>query len=127
MWFCRLTASISSFQRWVWGRPRTNCHNLHADTPNPLFQWMGYFLLYESMLDTVLLARDKYLVSRTSPSPHRRHSSLIATLAHRNPTVCYSRTRRPSTSPPSRTRTTRTKRSTVRVVALFSPYAAKLV
>lgn len=24
---------------------------------------MGYFLLYESMLDTVLLARDKYLVS----------------------------------------------------------------
>lgn len=24
-------------------------------------QWMGYFLLYESMLDTVLLARDKYL------------------------------------------------------------------
>ncbi len=26
-------------------------------------EWMGYFLLYESMLDTVLLARDKYLVS----------------------------------------------------------------
>ena len=26
-------------------------------------QWMGYFLLYESMLDTVLLARDKYLVN----------------------------------------------------------------
>ncbi|CDZ97074.1 protein arginine n-methyltransferase [Phaffia rhodozyma] len=25
-------------------------------------EWMGYFLLYESMLDTVLLARDKYLV-----------------------------------------------------------------
>ena len=25
-------------------------------------QWMGYFLLYESMLDTVLLARDTYLV-----------------------------------------------------------------
>jgi len=24
--------------------------------------WMGYFLLYESMLDTVLYARDKYLV-----------------------------------------------------------------
>jgi hypothetical protein len=23
---------------------------------------MGYFLLYESMLDTVLVARDKYLV-----------------------------------------------------------------
>lgn len=26
-------------------------------------EWMGYFLLYESMLDTVLLARDKYLAS----------------------------------------------------------------
>lgn len=25
-------------------------------------EWMGYFLLYESMLDTVLYARDKYLV-----------------------------------------------------------------
>ena len=26
-------------------------------------EWMGYFLLYESMLDTVLYARDKYLAS----------------------------------------------------------------
>ncbi|KAL7009109.1 Nuclear SAM-dependent mono-and asymmetric methyltransferase [Cystobasidiomycetes sp. EMM_F5] len=25
-------------------------------------EWMGYFLLYESMLDTVLIARDRYLV-----------------------------------------------------------------
>ena len=25
-------------------------------------EWMGYFLLYESMLDTVIVARDKYLV-----------------------------------------------------------------
>lgn len=25
-------------------------------------EWMGYFLLYESMLDTVLVARDRYLV-----------------------------------------------------------------
>lgn len=24
-------------------------------------EWMGYFLLYESMLDTVLYARDEYL------------------------------------------------------------------
>ncbi|KAH8119445.1 protein arginine N-methyltransferase [Phellopilus nigrolimitatus] len=38
------------------------------EAPLPLAQfdiiiseWMGYFLLYESMLDTVLLARDKYL------------------------------------------------------------------
>lgn len=27
-----------------------------------LSEWMGYFLLYESMLDTVLYARDKWLV-----------------------------------------------------------------
>jgi hypothetical protein len=37
---------------------------------------MGYFLLYESMLDTVLLARDKYLVSlgvsRYESVPDRR-------------------------------------------------------
>jgi len=37
-----------------------------ADLPMQEFdiiisEWMGYFLLYESMLDTVLLARDKYL------------------------------------------------------------------
>jgi protein arginine N-methyltransferase 1 len=25
-------------------------------------EWMGYFLLYESMLDCILWARDKYLV-----------------------------------------------------------------
>lgn len=25
-------------------------------------EWMGYFLLYESMLDTVIWARDKWLV-----------------------------------------------------------------
>ena len=28
-------------------------------------EWMGYFLLYESMLDTVLYARDKYLNKET--------------------------------------------------------------
>ena len=28
-----------------------------------LSEWMGYFLLYESMLDTVLYARDTYLVA----------------------------------------------------------------
>jgi protein arginine N-methyltransferase 1 len=27
-------------------------------------EWMGYFLLYESMLDTVLYARDKWCVRR---------------------------------------------------------------
>lgn len=28
-------------------------------------EWMGYFLLYENMLNTVLFARDKWLVSRS--------------------------------------------------------------
>ena len=28
-------------------------------------EWMGYFLLYESMLDTVIFARDKYLRPET--------------------------------------------------------------
>lgn len=32
-------------------------------------EWMGYFLFYESMLDTVLYARDKWLVLLTS-CPH---------------------------------------------------------
>lgn len=30
-------------------------------------EWMGYFLLYESMLDTVLWARDRYLVMPRTP------------------------------------------------------------
>ena len=28
-------------------------------------EWMGYFLFYESMLDTVIYARDKWLVEKT--------------------------------------------------------------
>jgi protein arginine N-methyltransferase 1 len=32
-------------------------------------EWMGYFLLYESMLDTVLWARDRYLVMPPPPTP----------------------------------------------------------
>lgn len=28
-------------------------------------EWMGYFLLYENMLDTVLYARNKWLVSNS--------------------------------------------------------------
>ena len=34
-------------------------------------EWMGYFLLYESMLDTVLWARDKYLVEGGKMLPDR--------------------------------------------------------
>lgn len=34
-------------------------------------EWMGYFLLYESMLDTVLYARDTYLVPGGKIFPDR--------------------------------------------------------
>lgn len=34
-------------------------------------EWMGYFLLFESMLDTVLYARDKYLVNGGLMLPDR--------------------------------------------------------
>ena len=30
-------------------------------------EWMGYFLLYESMLDTVLYARDKWMGQMPRP------------------------------------------------------------
>jgi protein arginine N-methyltransferase 1 len=34
-------------------------------------EWMGYFLLYESMLDCVLLARDKFLKPNGLMFPER--------------------------------------------------------
>lgn len=34
-------------------------------------EWMGYALLYESMLDTVLYARDKWLASGGVVLPNR--------------------------------------------------------
>lgn len=34
-------------------------------------EWMGYFLLYESMLDTVIYARDRYLVPNGIILPNR--------------------------------------------------------
>lgn len=33
-------------------------------------EWMGYFLLFENMLDSVLYARDKWLVSYSSTLLH---------------------------------------------------------
>lgn len=36
-----------------------------------LSEWMGYFLLYESMLDTVLYARDQYLAPNGLIFPDR--------------------------------------------------------
>ena len=41
-------------------------------------EWMGYFLLYESMLDTIIYARDKYLVSDGLILPDRVTLNLIA-------------------------------------------------
>lgn len=41
-------------------------------------EWMGYFLLYESMLDTVLWARDKYLVEGGKMLPDRAKIFLAA-------------------------------------------------
>ena len=41
-------------------------------------EWMGYFLLYESMLDTVLFARDKWLKPGGSLFPDRANLYLCA-------------------------------------------------
>lgn len=41
-------------------------------------EWMGYFLLYESMLDTVLWARDKYLVKGGKMLPDRATIKIAA-------------------------------------------------
>ncbi len=41
-------------------------------------EWMGYFLLYESMLDTVLKARDRYLVAGGLMLPDRACLNMVA-------------------------------------------------
>jgi len=41
-------------------------------------EWMGYFLLYESMLDTVLYARDKYLAPDGLMLPDKVRLNLVA-------------------------------------------------
>ncbi|XP_060085803.1 protein arginine N-methyltransferase 3-like [Ylistrum balloti] len=41
-------------------------------------EWMGYFLLFESMLDSVLYARDKYLAPGGVVHPDRCNISLVA-------------------------------------------------
>ena len=41
-------------------------------------EWMGYFLLYESMLDTVLYARDKWLVDGGLMLPDKTVLNLCA-------------------------------------------------
>ena len=41
-------------------------------------EWMGYFLLFEGMLDSVISARDKYLASGGMVLPNRCSISLLA-------------------------------------------------
>ena len=41
-------------------------------------EWMGYFLLYESMLDSVLWARDKYLVKGGKMLPDKVNMYMAA-------------------------------------------------
>ena len=41
-------------------------------------EWMGYFLLYESMLDCVLWARDKYLIEGGKMLPDRAQLYIAA-------------------------------------------------
>jgi 2-polyprenyl-3-methyl-5-hydroxy-6-metoxy-1,4-benzoquinol methylase len=41
-------------------------------------EWMGYFLLFESMLDSVLFARDKYLTPQGSIFPNSFEMNLFA-------------------------------------------------
>ena len=100
-------------------------------------EWMGYFLFYESMLETVLVARDKFLVSggdvyplqstvgqRSIPVPEKHYKfSTTYRLAppfpplicfYRRPAALSSPTRPPCTSPRSRTPSTRTPKSSVR-------------
>jgi len=41
-------------------------------------EWMGYFLFYESMLDSVLWARDKYLIPGGKMLPDKVHMYMAA-------------------------------------------------
>jgi len=41
-------------------------------------EWMGYFLLYENMLDTVLYARNKWLVSESFLCSYVDYGFIIA-------------------------------------------------
>merc|ERR1739838_510931 len=45
-------------------------------------EWMGYFLLYEGMLDTVITARDKYLAPGGTVLPNRCTLDICAVADH---------------------------------------------
>ena len=44
-------------------KPNSPCISGNAKVDIIISEWMGYFLLFENMLNTVLYARDKCLVS----------------------------------------------------------------
>lgn len=50
----------------------------HKQVDIIISEWMGYFLLYESMLDTVIYARDKWLVEGGVMMPDTATLSLCA-------------------------------------------------
>jgi hypothetical protein len=52
--------------------PRIATRVYNAQVDIIVSEWMGYFLFYESMLETVLVARDKWLVSSREDGGRRR-------------------------------------------------------
>ena len=61
---------------WVAWR---SCNRLPAAQVDIIIsEWMGYFLMYESMLDTVLFARDKWLKPGGLLMPDRCTLSVVA-------------------------------------------------
>lgn len=77
-------------------------------------EWMGYFLLYESMLNTVLVARDKVRQrawrSVSFPFPRLSHLAPFSFLSGWHPTAWCSRTRRHCTLGRLKTGSTRKRR-----------------
>lgn len=53
-------------------------------------EWMGYFLFYESMLDTVLYARDKWLVPGGIILPDKATLSLVGIEDGEYRSACFS-------------------------------------
>ena len=64
---------------WQGDDSKTDCHHRSwldlrlgaAQVDVIISEWMGYFLVYESMLDTVLFARDKWLAPGGALLPDR--------------------------------------------------------
>jgi protein arginine N-methyltransferase 1 len=59
-------------------RRRARAPPLLAQVDIIISEWMGYFLLYESMLDTVLVARDRWLAPGGLLFPDKASLFLVA-------------------------------------------------